>query len=112
MLAELAQKKDAILDLRRQILRGDTSCQPNVQTLRHSDLLAGYCPPLFCYTPPFLDNDVITAMLDPDPDMRPTDLSLKAKLGVFSRFCFVRTKPFEAAVLTTTDAPLLEPLPE
>jgi serine/threonine protein kinase len=110
MLTVLADKKRAILDLRKQNARDDMSYQANIRALWYSDLLIGPHTTLFRDAPPYFDDDVIRAMLDPDADMRPTALILETRFCVASRCCFRGPEPFEAVDFVTTDTLMLEHL--
>jgi serine/threonine protein kinase len=112
MLAVLAKKKQAFIDLRKQNIMHGSSYQANVQALRHSDLLQDLNS-VFLRQPSWhLDSDMVMAMLDPDPDMRPTARTLKVQFGADTWCCSSGPEPFEAVVPAKTDTYTMESLPE
>jgi serine/threonine protein kinase len=115
MLAVLAKKKQAFIDLRKQNNMGDSSYQANIQALRHGDLLLDL-DSIFLrqasHPSRHLDSDMVRVMLDPDPDMRPTALTLKVQFGADTWCCSKGPEPFEAVLPAKTDSCMLESLPE
>jgi serine/threonine protein kinase len=109
MVAALARKRDVLLDIRKQNLSGDDSYQANLPTLQEITLEMSRDD---AWVPCTLDdyNPMIKAMLNYDPDLRPTAVDLKSYLNTDTWCCSQGQEPFEADMPFNT--PIMESLSE
>jgi serine/threonine protein kinase len=104
MLAVLTNKKDELLDIRKQNPTGDFSYQANLGTLQQSELLRDMRGFLLDYSSPkealraqFVHiSDIILAMLSYEPRLRPTAGQLRNEFGTAGECCLMGPEPFEA----------------
>ena len=104
MVAVLCKQRDAIIKIRKQNPKGDSSYQANLDAISQCDLLKSLVKQDYRtldYSRPYMNDthylDAVVVMMEKEPQLRPTALALKAAFG--DGWCCSRgPEPFESVV--------------